>query len=256
MRKPRVFLLDEPLSNLDAKLRASTRVEIARIHARTGATMVHVTHDQVEAMTLGERIVVMRDGRIQQIDRPMVLYRQPANRFVAGFLASPAVNFIEGRIGHGDGGAHFIGEDGSHIDLRGQALPRMGTADRLALGLRPEHLQLADAGTAYLHARLDAVEPVGNEVFRDPAAWQRGLDRAIAAGGSSRSRPGVAPASGAGLGIVLRRKRRTAVGVSRSQATKNPACARSLIPAVGAQERHHDSLSQLRFSVPWRNFGA
>ena len=98
VREPKVFLLDEPLSNLDAKLRLSTRVEIARLHRRLKATMIYVTHDQIEAMTLGQRIVVMKDGEIQQIDTPMRLYEQPANLFVAGFLGSPAMNFLRGRL--------------------------------------------------------------------------------------------------------------------------------------------------------------
>ena len=98
VREPKVFLLDEPLSNLDAKLRVAMRVEIARLHQRLGATMIYVTHDQIEAMTLGQRIVVLNDGEIQQIDTPMRLYEQPANLFVAGFLGSPAMNFFRGRV--------------------------------------------------------------------------------------------------------------------------------------------------------------
>ena len=98
VRKPSVFLLDEPLSNLDARLRLSMRAEIARLHRRLGATMIYVTHDQVEAMTLGERIVVLRKGEIQQIDTPIVLYERPANLFVAGFLGSPAMNVFRGRL--------------------------------------------------------------------------------------------------------------------------------------------------------------
>ena len=98
MRKPKVFLFDEPLSNLDAKLRVQMRTEIAKLHRRLGATMVYVTHDQVEAMTMGDRIVVMKDGHRQQIDPPLDLYNHPANRFVAGFIGSPSMNFIEGEI--------------------------------------------------------------------------------------------------------------------------------------------------------------
>src|SRR5690606_16423384 len=96
--KPAVFLFDEPLSNLDAKLRVQMRTEIARLHASLGATMVYVTHDQVEAMTMGDRIVVLREGEIQQVAAPLVLYDRPANRFVAGFIGSPAMNFVEGRL--------------------------------------------------------------------------------------------------------------------------------------------------------------
>src|SRR5690606_19331901 len=98
VRKPAVFLFDEPLSNLDAKLRVQMRTEIARLHASLGATMVYVTHDQVEAMTMGDRIVVLREGEVQQVAAPLVLYDRPANRFVAGFIGSPAMNFVEGRL--------------------------------------------------------------------------------------------------------------------------------------------------------------
>src|SRR5690606_17079782 len=103
VRKPRVFLFDEPLSNLDAKLRVQMRTEISKLHRQLGATMVYVTHDQVEAMTMGDRIVVLRDGYIQQIDKPLELYDHPANKFVAGFIGSPSMNFVPGRIENGSG---------------------------------------------------------------------------------------------------------------------------------------------------------
>ena len=114
VRKPQVFLLDEPLSNLDAKLRMSMRVEIARLHRQLGTTMVYVTHDQIEAMTLGQRIVVLKDGEIQQIDTPMALYEKPANLFVATFLGSPAMNVLRGRLVR-DGGLEF--DDGQRLPL-------------------------------------------------------------------------------------------------------------------------------------------
>src|SRR5687768_2467294 len=107
VRQPQVFLFDEPLSNLDAKLRVQTRREISKLHRQLGATMVYVTHDQVEAMTMGDRIVVLDKGRVQQIDTPLNLYDHPANRFVAGFIGSPAMNFIEGRIVGEGAGARF-----------------------------------------------------------------------------------------------------------------------------------------------------
>jgi multiple sugar transport system ATP-binding protein len=167
VRKPEVFLLDEPLSNLDAKLRLGMRVEIARLHRTIGATMVYVTHDQIEAMTLGHRIVVMKGGEIQQIDAPMRLYEKPANVFVAGFLGSPAMNFFRGRV---------VIDDGMHLQLGSTLLPLpAGAADLsrhaerdLIIGLRPEDLVLVpdaarDAGP--LSARLEVVEPVGNEIF-------------------------------------------------------------------------------------------
>jgi len=165
VRDPAVFLLDEPLSNLDAKLRLSTRVEIAKLHRDLGATMVYVTHDQIEAMTLGERIVVMRDGRIQQIDAPMRLYEKPANVFVAGFIGSPAMNLLRGRV---------VADGGLWLDLGDARLPLDGVAGRravtpgaeLIVGLRPEALGIAgDGAPAMLAARLELVEPVGNEIF-------------------------------------------------------------------------------------------
>ncbi|MET0232167.1 MAG: sn-glycerol-3-phosphate ABC transporter ATP-binding protein UgpC [Rhodanobacteraceae bacterium] len=146
VRKPAVFLLDEPLSNLDAKLRLGMRVEIARLHKRIGATMIYVTHDQIEAMTLGHRIVVMNRGEIQQIDAPMRLYEKPANVFVAGFLGSPAMNFFRGSA---DGGRVTLADRGDMI-----------------VGVRPEDLVLAaDAEPGTLEATLEVVEPVGNEMF-------------------------------------------------------------------------------------------
>jgi multiple sugar transport system ATP-binding protein len=169
VRKPQVFLLDEPLSNLDAKLRASTRVQIARLHRQLGATMVYVTHDQVEAMTLGQRIVVLDKGRIQQIDTPMALYSRPANLFVATFLGSPRMNLLQGEIGERDGALTLSMADGVHLALHPDAgsVPRVREfAGRpLTVGLRPEDLHLADAAPGRLSARVETVEPVGNEAF-------------------------------------------------------------------------------------------
>jgi multiple sugar transport system ATP-binding protein len=168
VRDPKVFLLDEPLSNLDAKLRLAMRVEIARLHRRLGATMVYVTHDQVEAMTLGQRIVVLDGGVIQQIDTPMALYERPANLFVACFLGSPAMNLLRGTL-HGEGTGLALATAHGRIALgeppQARALaPWLGR--ELVLGLRPEDLQPADARhPARLEARLELPEPVGNEVF-------------------------------------------------------------------------------------------
>ena len=164
VRKPAVFLLDEPLSNLDAKLRLSTRVEIAKLHRELGATMIYVTHDQIEAMTLGHRIVIMRNGEIQQIDTPMELYERPLNLFVAGFLGSPAMNFFRGRI---------VAEDGLSLDLGsaklalGDSIGAVKVGTELIVGLRPEDLKPStdrDDGYAFT-ARLELAEPVGNEIF-------------------------------------------------------------------------------------------
>lgn len=174
VRQPQVFLLDEPLSNLDAKLRASTRVEISRLHRQLGTTMVYVTHDQVEAMTLGQRIVVLKDGCIQQIDTPMALYNRPANLFVATFLGSPKMNLLSGEVvergGQGAGLALRIA-DGVELPLQPEGALReqvRGYIGRqLTIGLRPEDLRLAEAGPGTLPAHVEAVEPVGNEAFLD-----------------------------------------------------------------------------------------
>jgi multiple sugar transport system ATP-binding protein len=168
VRQSAVFLLDEPLSNLDARLRLSMRVEIARLHRRFGATTIYVTHDQVEAMTLGQRIVVLDDGAIQQIDTPMALYRRPANLFVAGFLGSPAMNLLRGTL-RLDGGFVLATPHGA-IALGGppQAPALQAWRDReVVLGLRPEDLHplAADDPGAALEAQLEVLEPVGNEVF-------------------------------------------------------------------------------------------
>ena len=167
VREPKVFLLDEPLSNLDARLRLSMRVEIARLHRQLGTTMIYVTHDQVEAMTLGERIVVLDGGRIQQIDTPMKLYDKPANLFVAGFLGSPAMNLLRGRLQRdaawrldGTHGALVLGE----LPARGAALAAWSGRE-IVLGVRPEDLQPVAASDAVLAATVEVIEPVGNEVF-------------------------------------------------------------------------------------------
>ncbi|HSE12519.1 MAG TPA: sn-glycerol-3-phosphate ABC transporter ATP-binding protein UgpC, partial [Rudaea sp.] len=170
VRQPKVFLLDEPLSNLDAKLRLSMRVEIARLHRRLGTTMIYVTHDQIEAMTLGQRIVVFNRGEIQQIDTPMNLYTKPANLFVAGFLGSPAMNFFRGML---RAQGHLYLDCGATIlplgnDAGVAARLRDSLNSEIIAGIRPEDLHpLADAQAAQpsLSAHLDVVEPVGNEVF-------------------------------------------------------------------------------------------
>jgi multiple sugar transport system ATP-binding protein len=166
VRDPKVFLLDEPLSNLDAKLRLSMRVEITRLHRQLKATMIYVTHDQIEAMTLGQRIVVLDGGVIQQVDTPMNLYEKPANLFVAGFIGSPAMNLIRGTLRR-QGTWRLAGAYGELLLGDTLADPAwQDWADReVVLGVRPEHLQPRDAGEAALHARLEVLEPVGNETF-------------------------------------------------------------------------------------------
>jgi multiple sugar transport system ATP-binding protein len=169
VRQPQVFLFDEPLSNLDAKLRVEMRAEIARLHRRLEATMVYVTHSQVEAMTLGHRIVVLHEGRIHQIDTPLALYEHPANRFVAGFIGSPAMNFLDGEIVREDGLVFRARGGALAIDLGGARVPSHESR-AIALGIRPEDVHVAGRGgaagaLAEATARLDVMEPMGNEVF-------------------------------------------------------------------------------------------
>jgi multiple sugar transport system ATP-binding protein len=164
VRRPQVFLLDEPLSNLDAKLRASMRTEIARLHREIGATMVYVTHDQVEAMTLGHRIVVMDRGEIQQIATPMQVYEAPANLFVAGFLGNPSMNLLNAQLQHQDG--WFVQIGGRRIQLGEISVGAAGLdGRRVVLGIRPEHLHLVADEEAHLLVDVDLTENVGNEAF-------------------------------------------------------------------------------------------
>jgi len=159
VRDPQVFLMDEPLSNLDAKLRVDMRAEIVKLHKRLNVTTFYVTHDQVEAMTMGERIVVMKDGRIQQIDTPINLYEFPANRFVAGFIGNPAMNFLRAR--HADG---VVSGDGYGFTLDADHTQTM-TSQRVAdvwVGIRPEHLRLSDTvDTNRIEGRVEVVETLG-----------------------------------------------------------------------------------------------
>nr|WP_199066638.1 sn-glycerol-3-phosphate ABC transporter ATP-binding protein UgpC [Chromobacterium sp. ASV5] len=156
VRKPGVFLFDEPLSNLDAALRVQMRIELARLHKELGSTMIYVTHDQVEAMTMGDRIAVFNAGRIEQVGTPLQLYNQPANRFVAGFLGSPKMNFLPGRLSHNT-------PDGVQVDMAGGyslKLPFHGqNGDSVTLGVRAEHLRFADSG---LPATVQLVEHLGD----------------------------------------------------------------------------------------------
>ena len=170
VRKPKVFLFDEPLSNLDAKLRTQMRAEISKLHTKLEATMVYVTHDQVEAMSMGQRIVVLKDGLIQQVDEPLHLYEKPANKFVAGFIGSPAMNFFEGRI-RKRGELLFHNED-----LNLQVAPDMESTlsshvgKEVFFGIRPEHISYGGEGSDQTHgsmvaASLDVYEPLGSEVY-------------------------------------------------------------------------------------------
>jgi multiple sugar transport system ATP-binding protein len=168
VREPAVFLMDEPLSNLDAKLRVQTRAEIARLHQRLKTTIVYVTHDQVEAMTMGTRIAVMSDGLLQQVGTPQALYDKPINRFVAGFIGSPAMNFVDVTMDGAEGSPMLKGEGGAiNIPLPPRLRESVGpTKDRkLVAGFRPEHIEIGEAGqnTATFRANADVVEYLGNE---------------------------------------------------------------------------------------------
>lgn len=156
VRKPQVFLFDEPLSNLDAALRINTRVEIAKLHKMLNATIVYVTHDQVEAMTLADKIVVLNKGRIEQAGKPMDLYYRPANLFVAGFIGSPAMNFIAGEV-KGPKQVDFGGDMSLPIPLPS----RFRAGDKVTIGCRPEHMTLGGNSALKLPARLDLIERLG-----------------------------------------------------------------------------------------------
>ena len=170
VRKPKVFLFDEPLSNLDAKLRVQMRVEISQLHNRLESTMIYVTHDQIEAMTMGDRIVVMSDGLVQQVADPITLYDQPANRFVAGFIGTPAMNFFDGRL-VGTAESMTFEEDSFSIPVpaewREALAPCIGKP--VTFGMRPEDLgsPMAEAleGAPRIQAKVDVCEPMGSETY-------------------------------------------------------------------------------------------
>ncbi|GES43306.1 carbohydrate ABC transporter ATP-binding protein (CUT1 family) [Rhizobium sp. ERR 922] len=164
VREPNIFLFDEPLSNLDAELRVQMRVEIARLHQRLGNTMIYVTHDQTEAMTMADKIVVLNGGKIEQVGAPLDLYNKPKNKFVAGFIGSPKMNFLDAKIVASDDGSAVI-------DLAGQTvrLPRrlgsLQPGQPVTLGARPEHLNVGDRGLALGNARVDLVEHLGGQTI-------------------------------------------------------------------------------------------
>src|ERR1700704_3647650 len=157
VRDPQVFLFDEPLSNLDAKLRVQMRTEIKELHQRLKTTTVYVTHDQIEAMTMADKIVVMHDGLVEQIGAPLDLYDRPQNLFVAGFIGSPAMNFLNGAI-RSNGRAEFESNDGIRLPLA--AAPGVSDGRQVICGIRPEHFSLADDGA---EAEIVVVEPTGSE---------------------------------------------------------------------------------------------
>ena len=161
VRRPKLFLFDEPLSNLDAALRTQMRSELASMHRRYGTTSIYVTHDQVEAMTLGTRIAVLNEGVLQQVAPPMDLYRRPANRFVAGVIGSPSMNFITGDITASDRGLELVAE-GAKVLLPKRLSPLLGKQTTLTIGIRPHEIHLDRGG---LQAVVDMVEPMGSEAF-------------------------------------------------------------------------------------------
>jgi multiple sugar transport system ATP-binding protein len=183
VRKPGVFLFDEPLSNLDAKLRVQTRLELKKLHERLATTAVYVTHDQIEAMTMGDRIVVMRDGLIQQIGSPLELYDTPANKFVAGFIGSPAMNFFDADVIR-EANVISLQSGEVRIDLPAKISQRLAEYhhQQIAVGMRPEDLTVCTehAPGKTIQGTVEVVEPVGNETY---VAFNAGSFSLIAAVG-------------------------------------------------------------------------
>ena len=203
VRHPQVFLFDEPLSNLDAKLRVQMRVELKRIHNRLGTTAIYVTHDQVEAMTLGDRVVVMKDGVVQQVGEPLELYNTPANRFVAGFIGSPAMNLVTVRVGELNG-ALSAGNQGMRIEVPAETVRRLRPyVDRdVTMGVRPEDLRVAtsnDPAGLCFEGVVEVVEKLGSEILLD---MQVGADMLVAA-----VEPSVRAKRGDRLGLALNPER-------------------------------------------------
>jgi multiple sugar transport system ATP-binding protein len=176
VREPAVFLFDEPLSNLDAALRVSMRGELARLHRRLGATMIYVTHDQVEAMTMGSRICIMQGGRVVQVGAPLDIYRRPANTFVAGFLGSPPMNLLRATVatdGAGAGASASVRVGAATVPLGDALAPaaRLAAGTEVVFGLRPEDIRQADSGAAHagssvrIAAEVTSVEPLGAETL-------------------------------------------------------------------------------------------
>ena len=171
VRHPQVFLFDEPLSNLDAKLRVQMRVELKRLHERLETTAIYVTHDQVEAMTLGSRVVVMKDGYVQQVGEPMEIYTRPQNRFVAGFIGSPAMNFIPTTLSE-QNGSIYAETSGVRFKVPAERAARLAAykGQPITFGIRPEDLRVgssADSADQAFDAVVDVVEPLGSEILLD-----------------------------------------------------------------------------------------
>jgi multiple sugar transport system ATP-binding protein len=183
VRHPQVFLFDEPLSNLDAKLRVQMRVELKKLHSRLNTTAIYVTHDQVEAMTLGDRVVVMKGGLVQQVGEPLELYNAPVNRFVAGFLGSPAMNFAPVRLSNGKDGLR-ADNPGFGIDVPAEVRPRLQAyaGREVIMGIRPEDLQVANGshppGLCF-DAMVEVVERLGAEILLDLQVGEQTMVAAV-----------------------------------------------------------------------------
>ena len=189
VREPQVFLFDEPLSNLDAALRVQMRIEIAKLHQDLGATMIYVTHDQVEAMTMANKIVVLHAGRIEQVGSPLELYHRPRNQFVAGFIGSPKMNFIPARITKATAKVAVVslpGDGKVNVPVGG-----MKVGDKVTLGVRPEHVLFGEKGKANLVAKLRVAEYLGSETMFY-ASLPDGTDVSVKAGGLATAKVGSA----------------------------------------------------------------
>ncbi len=180
VRNPAVFLLDEPLANLDAKLRVQMRTEIKTLHQRLGTTMVYVTHDQMEAMTMADRIVVMHGGYIEQVGSPLEIYDEPINSFVAGFIGSPSMNFIDGLVVERGGMAELETVEGVHWPLPDSARAYLGRS--VHLGIRPEHIAVGPDG---VQAKVNIIEPTGSDTHLQLQAGSQSIVAAV------RDRPSV-----------------------------------------------------------------
>ena len=185
VKEPKAFLFDEPLSNLDAELRVKMRSELVALHQRLGSTMVYVTHDQVEAMTMADQIVVLRDGKVEQVGTPVELYARPKSLFVAGFLGAPQMNFLEGTLSGRDGRTVVELADGTTLPVPARsALPKAGA--KVTLGMRPEHVS---AGAGDLQIRVDSTEILGSETIIH-ALLPSGLPFTVVQRGISRLKSG------------------------------------------------------------------
>ncbi len=190
VRKPKVFLFDEPLSNLDAKLRVQTRIELAKLHGDLNATMVYVTHDQVEAMTLADKIVVLRDGYVEQVGSPLELYRHPDNRFVAGFIGSPAMNFFDTNVTSvNDGHADVALPGGSSIKIPCDPQALQAGA-KVTFGTRPEHMSERGDGDGTIPGEVFVVERLGGESYLYIRTGGDGDMTVVKAEGESDAKPG------------------------------------------------------------------